>query len=97
MRRIWHAYGLNPHLIRTFKLSRDSRFAEKLEANVGLYVHASELATVPCDDEKSQIQSLDRTQSRLPLKKGRSGSMAHNYKRNGPATLFAPSTPSMAR
>src|SRR6201997_2623963 len=89
VRRIWHAHGLKPHLIRTFKLSRDMRFAEKLETIVGLYLNPPEHAIVLCADEKSQIQALDRTQPGLPLKKGRCGTMTHDYKRNGTATLFA--------
>jgi transposase len=89
VRRIWHAHGLKPHLVRTFKLSRDIRFAEKLETIVGLYLNPPEHAIVLCADEKSQIQALDRTQPGLPLKKGRCGTMTHDYKRNGTATLFA--------
>ncbi len=89
IRRIWHAHGLKPHLVRTFKLSNDPQFAEKLEAIVGLYRNPPEHAIVLCADEKSQIQALDRTQPGLPLKKGRSGTMTHDYKRNGTATLFA--------
>ncbi len=73
VRRIWHAHGLKPHLVRTFKLSRDIRFAEKLETIVGLYLNPPERAIVLCADEKSQIQALDRTQPGLPLKKGRCG------------------------
>jgi len=89
VRRIWHAHGLKPHLLRPFKLSRDIRFAEKLETIVGLYLNPPEHAIVLCADEKSQIQALDRTQPGLPLKKGRCGTMTHDYKRNGTATLFA--------
>jgi transposase len=89
VRRIWHAHGLKPHLVRSFKLSNDSQFAEKLEAIVGLYLNPPEHAIVLCADEKSQIQALDRTQPGLPLKKGRAGTMTHDYKRNGTATLFA--------
>ena len=89
MRRIWHKHGLKPHLSRTFKVSNDPEFAEKLEAIVGLYLHPPEHAIVLCADEKSQIQALDRTQPGLPLKKGRCGTMTHDYKRNGTATLFA--------
>ena len=89
VRRIWHAHGLKPHLARTFKLSNDPEFAQKLEAIVGLYLHPPEHALVLCADEKSQIQALDRTQPGLPLKKGRCGTMTHDYKRNGTATLFA--------
>jgi transposase len=89
VRRIWHAHGLKPHLTRTFKISKDPAFAEKLETIVGLYLNPPEHAIVLCADEKSQIQALDRTQPSLPLKKGRCGTMTHDYKRNGTATLFA--------
>src|ERR1039457_1626514 len=89
VRRIWHQHGLKPHLIRTFKVSNDPQFAEKLEAIIGLYLNPPEHALVLCADEKSQIQALDRTQPGLPLKKGRCGTMTHDYKRNGTATLFA--------
>ena len=89
VRRIWHKHGLKPHLSRTFKISNDPEFAEKLEAIVGLYLNPPEHAIVLCADEKSQIQALDRTQPGLPLKKGRCGTMTHDYKRNGTATLFA--------
>jgi len=89
VRRIWHANGLKPHLVKTFKVSNDAQFAEKLETIVGLYVNPPDHAIVLCADEKSQIQALDRTQPGLPLKKGRCGTMTHNYKRNGTATLFA--------
>jgi len=89
VRRIWHQHGLKPHLARTFKVSNDPQFAEKLEAIIGLYLNPPEHAIVLCTDEKSQIQALDRTQPGLPLKKGRCGTMTHDYKRNGTATLFA--------
>ena len=89
VRRIWHKHGLKPHLSRTFKVSNDPEFAEKLEAILGLYLNPPEHAIVLCADEKSQIQALDRTQPGLPLKKGRCGTMTHDYKRNGTATLFA--------
>jgi len=89
VRRIWHKHGLKPHLVETFKVSTDPRFAEKLEAIVGLYLNPPEHALVLCCDEKSQIQALDRTQPGLPLKRGRAGTMTHDYKRNGTATLFA--------
>ncbi|MEO7145818.1 MAG: IS630 family transposase [Bryobacteraceae bacterium] len=89
VRRIWHANGLKPHLVKTFKLGNDPQFAGKLEAIVGLYLHLPEHALVLCVDEKSRIQALDRTQPGLPLKKGRCGTMTHDYKRNGTATLFA--------
>ena len=80
---------MKPHLVRTFKLSRDPQFTEKLEDIVGLYLNPPEHAIVLCTDEKSQIQALDRTQPGLPMKKGRCGTMTHDYKRNGTATLFA--------
>lgn len=89
VRRIWRAHGLKPHRVRTFKLSRDPKFREKLEDIVGLYLNPPEHAIVLCADEKSQIQALDRTQPGLPMKKGRCGTMTHDYKRNGTATLFA--------
>lgn len=89
VRRIWHKHGLKPHLSRTFKVSNDPAFATKPEAIVGLYLNPPEHAIVLCADEKSQIQALDRTQPGLPLKKGRCGTMTHDYKRNGTATLFA--------
>lgn len=89
VRRIWHKHGLKPHLSRSFKVSNDPGFADKLEAIVGLYLNPPEHAIVLCADEKSQIQALDRTQPGLPIKKGRCGTMTHDYKRNGTATLFA--------
>ena len=89
VRRIWRKNGLKPHLSRTFKVSNDPQFAEKLKAIIGLYLNPPEHALVLCADEKSQIQALDRTQPGLPLKKGRCGTMTHDYKRNGTATLFA--------
>jgi len=89
VRRLWRAHGLKPHLVKTFKLSRDPEFVEKLEDIVGLYLNPPEHAVVLCADEKSQIQALDRTQPGLPMKKGRCGTMTHDYKRNGTATLFA--------
>lgn len=87
--RIWKAHGLKPHLARTFKVSNDPKFAEKLEDIVGLYLNAPEHALVLCCDEKSQIQALDRTQPGLPLKKGRAQTMTHDYVRHGTTTLFA--------
>jgi hypothetical protein len=89
VRRIWHAHGLKPHLSRSFKVSNDPEFAEKLADVVGLYLNPPEHAIVLRVDEKSQIQALDRTQPGLPIKKGRCGTMTHDYKRNGTATLFA--------
>jgi len=87
--RHWRANGLKPHLVRGFKVSRDPKFAEKLEDIVGLYMSPPEHALVLCCDEKSQVQALDRTQPGLPLKKGRAQTMTHDYKRNGTTTLFA--------
>jgi transposase len=87
--RIWQAHGLKPHRVKTFKLSKDKRFIEKLTDVVGLYLNPPDKAMVLCVDEKSQIQALDRTQPGLPMKKGRCGTMTHDYKRNGTTTLFA--------
>ena len=87
--RLWQMHNLKPHLSRTFKLSRDAKFLEKLTDVVGLYLNPPQKALVLCLDEKSQIQALDRTQPGLPLKKGRCGTMTHDYKRNGTTTLFA--------
>ena len=87
--RIWRAHGLKPHLVKTFKLSNDPRFIEKLEDIVGLYLDPPEHALVLCCDEKTQIQALDRTQPGLPLKRGKGKTMTHDYKRNGVTTLFA--------
>jgi len=89
IRRIWHANGLKPHLVRTFKISNDPHFAEKLHAIVGLYLNPPQHAIVLCADEKSQIQRWIGPSLGLPLKKGRCGTMTHDYKRNGTATLFA--------
>ena len=86
---IWKVHGLKPHRVRYFKLSTDPRFVEKLRDVVGLYVAPPERAIVFSFDEKSQIQALDRTQPGLPLKKGRAGTMTHDYKRHGATTLFA--------
>lgn len=89
VRRIWKQHGLKPHLIRTFKLSRDKQFVEKLYDVVGLYLNPPDKSLVLCIDEKSQVQALDRTQPGLPLKRGRCGTMTHDYKRHGTTTLFA--------
>ena len=89
VQRIWRAHGLKPHLIKTFKVSRDKNFVAKVEDVVGLYLNPPDKALVLCVDEKSQIQALDRTQPGLPMKKGRAGTMTHDYKRNGTTTLFA--------
>jgi transposase len=86
--RIWRRHGLKPHLTRTFKLSRDPKFVEKLEDVIGLYLNPPEHALVFSVDEKSQIQALDRTQPGLPLVPGRYGTMTHDYKRHGTTTLF---------
>jgi len=87
--KIWKEHGLKPHLIRTFKVSSDPHFVEKVEDIVGLYLNPPERAMVFSVDEKTQIQALDRSQPGLPLKKGRCGTMTHDYKRNGTTTLFA--------
>ena len=86
---IWRSHNLKPHRSKTFKLSRDPKFLEKLTDVVGLYLNPPEKAIVLCVDEKSQIQALDRTQPGLPMKKGRCGTMTHDYKRNGTTTLLA--------
>ena len=86
---IWQSHHLKPHRVKTFKLSRDVKFLEKLTDVVGLYLNPPQQAMVLCVDEKSQIQALDRTQPGLPMKKGRCGTMTHDYKRNGTTTLFA--------
>jgi transposase len=89
VQRVWHASGLKPHLFKTFKVSRDKKFAEKVIDVVGLYLNPPEHALVLCADEKTSVQALDRTQPGLPLVKGRLGTMTHDYKRNGTTTLFA--------
>jgi len=89
VQRIWKQHNLKPHLVRTFKISRDQQFVEKLHDVVGLYLNPPARSLVLCVDEKSQIQALDRTQPGLPMKKGRCGTMTHDYKRNGTTTLFA--------
>lgn len=89
VQRVWNSNNLKPHLHRTFKVSNDPHFIEKVVDVVGLYLDPPEHALVLCCDEKSQIQALDRTQPGLPLKKGRCGTMTHDYKRNGTTTLFA--------
>jgi hypothetical protein len=99
VQRIWKAHGLKPHLrakkaspaVKTFKLSNDKRFVEKVRDVVGLYLDPPEKALVFSLDEKSQIQALDRTQPGLPMKKGQAGTMTHDYKRHGTTTLFAAS------
>jgi transposase len=89
VQRIWKEHGLKPHLVRSFKLSRDPHFIEKLHDVVGLYLNPPEHALVFSVDEKSQIQALDRTQPGLPMKRGQAETMTHDYKRNGTTTLFA--------
>ncbi len=89
IQRIWRSHNLRPHRVKSFKLSRDSQFLEKLTDVMGLYLNPPEKALILCVDEKSQIQALDRTQPGLPLKKGRCGTLTHDYKRNGTTTLFA--------
>ena len=89
VKKIWHANGLKPHLIKTFKLSNDPNFVEKLKDVIGLYMNPPENAFVFSVDEKTQIQALDRTQLPLPLTRGHSQTVSHDYKRNGTTTLFA--------
>ena len=89
VQRVWKANNLKPHLVKTFKVSKDPHFAEKLVDVVGLYLDPPEHAVVLCCDEKSQIQALDRTQPGLPIKKGRCDTMTHDYVRHGTTTLFA--------
>ena len=86
---IWRGHKIKPHRTKTFKLSRDPKFFEKMTDVIGLYLNPPDQAIVLCVDEKSQIQALDRTQPGLPLKKGRCGTMTHDYKRNGTTSLFA--------
>jgi len=89
VQRIWRAHGLRPHRVRHFKLSNDPQFVSKLRDIVGLYINPPDHAIVLSLDEKTQIQALDRTQPGLPMKKGRAGTMTHDYKRHGTTTLFA--------
>jgi transposase len=89
VRRVWRDSGLKPHLVKSFKVSNDPQFVEKLLDVVGLYLHPPEHALVISCDEKSQIQALDRTQKSLPMYPGRLGTLTHDYKRNGTTTLFA--------
>jgi len=86
--RIWEAHGLQP-AAGGFKLSKDPHFTEKLTDVVGLYLNPPDKGLILCVDEKSQIQALQRTQPGLPMKKGRCGTMTHDYKRHGTTTLFA--------
>ena len=87
--RVWQASGLKPHLVKTFKVSRDKKFVEKVTEVVGLYLNPPEHALVLCADEKTSVQALDHAQPGLPLVRGRLGTMTHDYKRNGTTTLFA--------
>ena len=89
VQRVWKANGLKPHRVKNFKVSNDKHFIEKMTDVVGLYLNPPEHALVLCADEKTSIQALDRTQPGLPIKKGRCGTMTHDYKRNGTTTLFA--------
>src|SRR5712691_1431869 len=89
VRRIWKGHGLQPHRVRSFKLSNDPKFAEKLKEGVGLYVDPPANAVVISLDEKSQIHALDRTQPSLPIRNVRCATMSHDYNRNGTTTLFA--------
>lgn len=88
-RKAWRNNGLKPHLSRSFKLSNDPRFEDKLLDVVGLYLNRPERALVLCCDEKSQIHAVDRPQPGLPMKAGRAGTATHDYKRHGTTTLFA--------
>src|SRR5450756_297043 len=89
VQRIWSGRGLKPHLVKTFKLSNDPQFEEKLIDVVGLYLNPPDKAVVLCMDEKTSVQALDRTQASLPMKRGRAGTMTSDYKRHGTTTLFA--------
>jgi transposase len=89
VQRIWNAHGLQPHRVKTFKVSRDPEFVDKLTDVVGLYLNPPDKALLLCVDEKSQMQAPRRTQPGLPLKKGRCGTLTHDYKRHGTTTLFA--------
>jgi transposase len=89
VQRIWHDHRIYPHRVRTFKVSRDRRFVEKLTDVVGLYLNPPDKAVVLCVDEKSQIQALDRTQPSLPMKPGKAGTLTHDYKRHGTINLYA--------
>ena len=89
VQRIWKAHELKPHLVKSFKLSNDKHFVEKVTDIVGLYLDPPDKALVLAVDEKSQIQALDRTQPGLPLKPGKAGTWTHDYKRHGTTTLFA--------
>jgi len=88
--RIWKQHNLKPHRVKTFNLSRDKHFVEKLSDVVGVHLNPSDKSLVLCVDEKSQIQALESTQPALPMKKGRCATMTHDYKRNGTTALFGP-------
>lgn len=87
--RIWQAFGLKPHRVETFKLSKDPLFIEKVRDIVGLYLNPPEKALVLCADEKSQVQALDRTQPLLPMRPGQVERRTHDYVRHGTTSLFA--------
>jgi hypothetical protein len=89
VQRIWHARGLKPQLVDTFKVSTDPQFEDKLTDVVGLYLNPPENAIMLCIDEKSQVQALERSQPSLPMKPGRASTMTHDYCRHGTITLFA--------
>jgi hypothetical protein len=87
--RIWKAYGLKPHLVKSFKLSTDPMFVEKVRDIVGLYLDPPDKAIVLCVDEKSQAQALERSQPILPLRPGLPARQTHDYFRHGTTSLFA--------
>jgi transposase len=87
--RIWRAFALQPHRVKTFKLSKDPLFIDKVRDIVGLYLNPPDKALVLCVDEKAQIQALDRTQPVLPLRPGQVERRTHDYTRHGTTTLFA--------
>lgn len=89
VKRIWGAFGLEPHRVETFKLSTDPLFVDKVRDIVGLYLAPPDRALVLCVDEKSQIQALDRSQPVLPMRPGQAERRSHDYKRHGTTTLFA--------
>jgi transposase len=89
VQRVWQEHRLYPHRTRTFKVSKDPNFVEKLTDVVGLYMNPPDNAAVLCVDEKTMIQALDRTQPGLPIKPGKAGTMTHDYKRNGTIDLYA--------
>jgi transposase len=89
IRRVWHAFGLQPHRTETFKLSPDPQLIDKVRDIVGLYMNPPDHAVVLCVDEKSQIQALDRTAPLLPMRPGQAERRTHDYKRHGTTSLFA--------